>query len=302
MDQEPNQPVTAVPAGPFGLAGLPALMGVLNITPDSFSDGGRYTSVDRAVAQGVRLAQQGASIIDVGGESTRPGSARVTADEQIKRVVEPIAQLRQALDREGLQRVSISIDTTRFEVARAALDAGAQMLNDVSAGTEDERMLRLAAERGVPIALMHMLGEPGTMQHDPQYNDVVEEVLAYLNERVSAARQAGVAPQHIWIDPGIGFGKTLEHNLALLGSLARFVAMGQPVLLGVSRKRFIQACCPDDPNAQAPSGRLAGSLAAALIGADAGVSALRVHDVAEHAQALAVYQATQLNITRTKGS
>lgn len=275
-------------------------MGILNLTPDSFSDGGRYTSTEQAVRRGLTLARDGASIIDVGGESTRPGSERVEPDEQARRVVEPIRQLRQALDHAGLEHVTISIDTTRAAVAQAALDAGAQMLNDVSGGLEDAGMLPLAAERGVPIVLMHMRGEPGTMQNNPVYADVVEEVAKFLGERVAAAIRAGAQPQNVWIDPGIGFGKTLDHNLALLGALDRLVALGQPVLLGASRKRFIQACCPEDEQARSPAGRLAGSLAAALIGARAGVAALRVHDVSEHRQALAVAAGVQLNSSRTK--
>ncbi|MFN3167503.1 MAG: dihydropteroate synthase [Phycisphaeraceae bacterium] len=277
----------------------PILMGVLNVTPDSFCDGGRFADIDKAVAHGLRMAHQGAAIIDVGGESTRPGSARVNAEEQIKRVIEPIRCLRQALDDEGFQHVTISIDTTLADVAEAALDAGAAMLNDVSAGREDMRMLRLAGERGVPIALMHMQGQPGTMQQDPRYNDVVAEVLAFLLDRAEAARSAGVALDKVWLDPGIGFGKTLEHNLQLLRQLDTFVATGHPVLLGVSRKRFIAGCCPDAPGIDRPENRLPGTLAAGLVGVRAGVAALRVHDVAEHAQALAVWQSAKLNTSQT---
>lgn len=278
---------------------LPLLMGVLNITPDSFSDGGHFLDIDAAVAHGLQLARDGASLIDVGGESTRPGSERVDADQQIHRAVGPIQQLRSALDAQGFEAVTISIDTTLSSVAGAALDAGAAMLNDVSAGREDEAMLDLAASRRVPIALMHMLGSPGTMQNDPQYEDVVQEVLAFLVERADAAVQAGVARDKIWLDPGIGFGKTLDHNLALLGALPRFVSTGYPVLLGVSRKRFIAGCCQADASPE-PADRLPGTLAAGLIGAEAGVAALRVHDVAEHRQALSVHRAIQLNTSRTK--
>lgn len=277
----------------------PILMGILNVTPDSFSDGGCYVDTGLAVSRGLEMAKQGAGIIDVGGESTRPGSERVPASEQLNRVIEPIRQLRHALDRAGFQTTVISIDTTRVEVARAAVDAGAGMLNDVSAGREDPAMFTLAAERGLPIALMHMLGEPGTMQDEPRYENVVDEVLGFLLKQAAAAINAGVSPAGIWIDPGIGFGKTLAHNLALLGALDRFVTTGHPVLLGVSRKRFIPACSGEDP-AQAPaSGRLPGTLAAGLMGAAAGVHALRVHDVSEHRQAIAVMQAVQLNIIRT---
>jgi len=279
--------------------GTPLLMGILNVTPDSFSDGGQFVDVDQAVAHGLQMARDGAAIIDVGGESTRPGSERVDEAQQIERVVEPIRKLRAALDEGGLTTVQISIDTTRRKVAEAALDAGAQIINDVSAGREDPGIFKLAAERGVPIVLMHMLGEPGTMQDDPHYEDVVKEVLAFLLERVYAAVTAGVAREQVWLDPGIGFGKTLDHNLALLGSLDRFVETGLPVLLGVSRKRFIAGCCEGFDAPQA-SDRLPGTLAAGILGAQAGVHALRVHDVTEHRQALAVLAATELNTSRTK--
>lgn len=268
-------------------------MGILNVTPDSFSDGGEHNGVEQAVAHGLRMALDGASIIDVGGESTRPGSERVPADEQQRRVLEPIRQLRAALDNKGFGGVLISIDTTLAAVAEAALDYGADMLNDVSAGREDQRMFALAADHGVPIVVMHMLGEPGTMQDAPHYEDVVSEVAGFLMARADTAQQAGVDPQHIWLDPGIGFGKTLEHNLALLAGLDRLVTLGYPVLLGVSRKRFIADCAPDPDRLQSPASRLPGTLAAGLIGAQSGVRALRVHDVAEHQQALAVWRAAQ---------
>lgn len=277
----------------------PLLMGVLNVTPDSFSDGGKHEGVERAVAHGVQLAHDGAAIIDIGGESTRPGSQRVNPNEQIERVVEPIRQLRAALDGQGFNHVIISIDTTLADVAQAALDAGASMLNDVSAGREDPRMFKLAAERRVPIALMHMLGEPGTMQDHPQYDDVVQQVLGFLLDRADQAKAHGVEHDQIWLDPGIGFGKTLDHNLALLGSLDRFVEAGYPVLLGVSRKRFIAECCEGFAQPDATE-RLPGTLAVALTASQAGIHALRVHDVAEHRQAIAVQQTVQLNNYRTK--
>lgn len=277
----------------------PLLMGILNATPDSFSDGGRFINAGHAITHGLQMARDGAAIIDVGGESTRPGSTRINAHEQIQRVVEPIRQLRAALDREGMQHVMISIDTTLADVAEAALDAGAAMLNDISAGREDPRMLKLAADRAVPIVLMHMQGTPGTMQQAPRYENVVHEVLSFLVERADAAAASGVSRQRIWIDPGIGFGKALEHNLALLGALDRFVATGYPVMLGVSRKRFIADCCPPGALAEGPDGRLPGTLAAGLRGVQAGVAGLRVHDVAEHQQALAVWSAMELNTFRT---
>jgi len=279
---------------------MPVLMGVLNVTPDSFSDGGAYPTPEMAAERGLAMARAGAGIIDVGGESTRPGSERVRPDEQCRRVVEPIARLRAALDDQGMQRVRISIDTTRAAVAEAAVDAGAAMLNDVSAGREDPGMLSLAAERGLPIALMHMQGQPGTMQQAPRYDHVVEEVLGFLLQRAEAALQAGVPRERLWLDPGIGFGKSLAHNLALLGALDRLVATGYPVLLGVSRKRFIAGCCGLDSDALPPTARVPGSLAAGLLGAQAGVRVLRVHDVAEHAQALAVFAGVKLNTSQTK--
>ncbi|MEM6505304.1 MAG: dihydropteroate synthase [Planctomycetota bacterium] len=277
----------------------PLLMGVLNITPDSFSDGGRFNDADQAAAHGLQMARDGAAIIDVGGESTRPGSDRVPAEAQIQRVVEPIRRLRAALDRQGFEQVVISIDTTLAAVARAAIDAGAAMLNDVSAGREDPAMFQLAAEHAAPIVLMHMLGQPGTMQDDPHYGDVVQDVLGFLIERAELAVKAGVQPGRVWLDPGIGFGKTLEHNLALLGALPVFAATGYPVLLGVSRKRFIAACCEGFANPRTHD-RLPGTLAAGLTGARSGVAGLRIHDVAEHRQALAVEKAIKLNTYRTK--
>ena len=277
----------------------PLLMGILNVTPDSFSDGGEHDTVSHAVTHGLKMAREGAAIIDVGGESTRPGSQRVTAAEQINRVVEPIRQLRATLDQQGFDQVTISIDTTLAEVAQAALDAGAAMLNDVSAGREDNAMFSLAAERNAPIALMHMLGQPGTMQDNPQYDDVVQEVLDFLLARAEQAIAAGVAKDKIWLDPGIGFGKTLEHNLALLGHLDRFVTSDYPVLLGVSRKRFIAGCCEGFANPDTDQ-RLPGTLAANLMGVQAGVHALRIHDVAEHRQAIAVQCSVEQNTSRTK--
>jgi dihydropteroate synthase len=216
-------------------------------------------------------------VLDVGGESTRPGAAPVSAEEEQGRVVPVVAALRQA----GV-RAPLSVDTRKASVARAALDAGATIVNDVSAGGHDPAMLPLVAERGVGLVLMHMLGEPGTMQRAPAYRDVVAEVEAHLLARRRAATEAGVAPERLWLDPGIGFGKTLEHNLALFGALERFAALG-PVLLGASRKSFLGAL-----TGRLPAERLIGSLACVARAAQAGVAAVRVHDVAETRELLAV--------------
>ena len=263
----------------------PRIMGVLNVTPDSFSDGGQHTDVPTAVAAGLAMARAGASLIDVGGESTRPGAERVSEDEQTARTQPVIRAMHEAL-RDAKLPTRISIDTTRAAVARAALDAGAAMLNDVSAGLEDAGLFRLAAERCVPVVLMHMRGEPGTMQDAPRYDDVVGEVLAHLIARAAAAEAVGIARDRIVLDPGIGFGKTVEHNLQLLGALHRFTATGYAVMLGTSRKRFIEHV---QQRAGLPSvaadHRLAGTLATTAIGVAAGVRLFRVHDVAENLQA-----------------
>ncbi len=267
----------------------PRVVGILNLTPDSFSDGGAYADVGEAVAAGVAMARQGAAIVDVGGESTRPGAKRVGVEEQKRRVLPAITRLRLELDAAGFHATAISIDTTRSDVAAAALDAGASMLNDISAGREDPSLLTLAAQRGVPIVLMHMRGEPGTMQDAPHYDAVVPEVHNFLAERAEAAIAAGVRASQVVLDPGIGFGKTLAHNLALLASLRELVAAGYPVLLGASRKRFIEALMEADPGAEPRSGRggdrLGGTVATTAVGVAAGVRLFRVHDVWANHQA-----------------
>ena len=255
-------------------------MGIINVTPDSFSDGGRHDSTAAAIAHGRKLIADGADILDIGGESTRPGAAAVSADEEITRVLPVIA---------GLRSIGspLSIDTMKPAVARAAIAAGAAIWNDVAA-LAAPGACETAADLGCDVVLMHMKGEPRTMQDDPRYDDVVAEVEAFLLARAEAAMAAGVAREKIWLDPGIGFGKTVAHNLALLAALPRFVALGYPILLGASRKRFIATL---DPLGRDADARLGGSLAAALIGATAGVAALRVHDVRETVQALAVQAA-----------
>lgn len=259
------------------------VMGIVNVTPDSFSDGGRYLDPGEALAHARRLIAAGADILDIGAESTRPGAEPVGEDEEIARAVPLIAAIRAESD------VAISIDTMKPQVARAAAAAGASIWNDVAALRFSPDAPQVAAELGCDVVLMHMQGEPRTMQADPQYRDVVAEVRAFLAERAQAAMAAGVAREKIWLDPGIGFGKRLEHNLALLAHLEEIAGLGFPVLLGVSRKRFVAAL---DPAAgQASDARLAGSLAAALAGVQAGAGALRVHDVVETVQALKVWDA-----------
>lgn len=305
----PMAPPTAPPTTPpatLGAAGhpdldldpprRPRLMGILNATPDSFSDGGRFADPPSAAAHAVAMARSGAAIIDVGGESTRPGAVAVAADEQTRRVAPVIRAVRSALDAAGYSHVWISVDTRLAAVAAAGLDAGAAMINDVSAGRHDPAMLALAAERGCAVCLMHMLGEPGTMQNDPRYGDVVAEVRAFLLERAAAAEAAGVEPGRLMIDPGIGFGKTLEHNLSLLASIGELVDTGYPVLIGASRKRFIAALDPGASGGGESGGggepdadhREAGTVAVTLRSAAGGASVVRVHDVASSAQALAV--------------
>jgi len=246
------------------------VMGILNVTPDSFSDGGKFFDVPKAVEEGLTMNAQGAAIIDVGPESTRPGSKPVPAKEQIDRAIPVIAKLVRKI------KTCISIDTSNYEVAQAALDAGATMINDITA-LADERMAKLAAEREVPVVLMHMQGTPRTMQAEPKYKDVVIEALAFLAARVKRAEQAGIPKQRIFIDPGIGFGKTLDHNLQLLANIDKFVKTGYSVLVGPSRKSFIGKIT----GRENPNERMFGTAAAVALCAAAGVSILRVHDVAE---------------------
>ncbi|WP_309090830.1 dihydropteroate synthase [Phenylobacterium sp.] len=257
------------------------VMGVLNMTPDSFSDGGSLGSVEAGLARALALVRAGADILDVGGESTRPGATPVPADEEIVRVVPLIRAIR------AESGAPISVDTMKPEVARAAVAAGATIWNDVAA-LRWPGALEAAAELGCDVVLMHMQGEPGTMQREPRYDDVVADVADFLAARAEAAMAAGVARERIWLDPGVGFGKhMIRHNLPLLAGLPRIVGLGFPVLLGVSRKSFIGALDEQAP----PDARLGGSIAAALAGAAAGVAAVRVHDVRETVQALRVWQA-----------
>jgi dihydropteroate synthase len=258
------------------------IMGVVNVTPDSFSDGGAFDDAAAAIAHGRRLVAEGASIVDVGGESTRPGADPVPVDEELRRVIPVVAGL--AGERPPVQ---ISIDTMKLTVAEAAVDAGATYVNDVTAFRHDPGLAGLVADRGLDCCLMHMLGEPRTMQSDPRYDDVVDDVKAFLEERMTAATQAGVPEERIQLDPGIGFGKTVEHNLALLRRLDEIVALGRPVVIGTSRKSFLGRLTGRDVTE-----RVHATVATTVIALERGARVFRVHDVAATADALKVTAAT----------
>ena len=274
---------TARPAEFAGIAlDRPRLVGVINVTPDSFSDGGRFLDPAAAVELGLRLVGEGAAMLDIGGESTRPGAAETPADEQLRRVLPAI---------EGLADcgVPLSIDTRSAAVMEAAIGAGAALVNDISALTHDPHALRTVAALGCPVILMHMRGDPATMREKPHYDDVVGEVTEELAARIAACEGAGISRARICIDPGLGFAKASAHNEAVLRGLGSFHALGCAVMIGASRKGLVRAV----KRGAAPGERLAASLAAALIAAEAGVQLLRVHDVAETAQALAVWHAVR---------
>jgi dihydropteroate synthase len=267
-------------AGRILVLDRPRVMGVVNVTPDSFSDGGEHATVDTAVAHALRLAEEGADILDIGGESTRPGADDVSVEEELRRVIPVIERLSKATS------LPISIDTSKPEVMRAAVAAGAGMINDVYALRRDGA-LDAAAELGVPVVLMHMLGEPRSMQDAPDYDDVVADVHRFLAERIFAAEMSGIPKKRIVVDPGFGFGKTTAHNLALLAQLERFTDLGVPVLAGLSRKRTIgEITGRDDPH-----DRVYGSVAAHVIAAQRGAKLLRVHDVAATVDALKIWNA-----------
>jgi dihydropteroate synthase len=268
------------PKGKLDFSAGCVVMGVLNVTPDSFSDGGEFFDTDKAIEHGLQMAADGAAIIDVGGESTRPGAKGVSIDEQIERVIPVIKALCEKVD------VPISIDTYNYEVAKAALEAGAAMINDVTA-LSDERMGELAAEKQVPVVLMHMQGAPATMQIEPKYKNVVSEVLEFLLGRAKRAEGFGIEKNRIFIDPGIGFGKTLEHNLLLLKNLDKFVLSGYRVCVGTSRKSFIGKITGKEK----PAERIFDTAASVALCAVAGVSVVRVHDVAEMADVVKVANA-----------
>ncbi len=255
------------------------VMGIVNVTPDSFSDGGQHGTTDAAIARGLRLVAEGADVLDIGGESTRPGAEEISEAEELQRVIPVIEALAKKID------VPIAIDTSKPGVMRAAVKAGASIINDVFALRRDDA-LDVAAELKVPVILMHMQGEPGSMQAAPHYDDAVAEVHSFLTQRIFACEMAGISKKNIVIDPGFGFGKSLEHNLALLAQLQKFVELGVPVLAGLSRKSMIGALTGRDVN-----DRVHGSVAAALIAAQNGAKIIRVHDVAATVDALKIWNA-----------
>jgi dihydropteroate synthase len=267
------------------------LMAIVNVTPDSFSDGGRYVQPQDALAHARGLAAEGADILDVGGESTRPGARPVGADEELRRVL-PVLEGLAGGEELGVQ---VSIDTAKASVARAAIASGARIVNDVSALRADAAMAELIASSGVECCLMHMLGEPRTMQRDPRYGDVVGEVKAFLEERLRFAVAAGIAEERITLDPGIGFGKTLEHNLTLLARLDELAELGRPILVGTSRKSFLGVLGARAHGLEEPleaSRRLPGTIASCVLALERGASVFRVHDVAPVGEALALAAAT----------
>jgi dihydropteroate synthase len=269
-------------------------MGIINVTPDSFSDGGLFLDAGAAVAHGLELVEQGAHILDIGGESTRPGAEPVGAAQELRRVVPVIEGLAGAV-KSVPTRPQISIDTSKAAVAQAALRAGASLVNDVSALRADPEMAGLVADSGAECCLMHMLGEPRTMQHDPRYGDVVDEVKAFLEERMTFAVREGIGEGRLLIDPGIGFGKTVEHNLELLRRLDELAALGRPIVIGTSRKSFLGRIAADAQGRSGTvdaQGRLAGTLATNVMALERGASVFRVHDVAPVAEALSVAAAT----------
>jgi dihydropteroate synthase len=255
----------------------PLIMGILNVTPDSFSDGGQFNNIEAAVNHGKRMIDEGADIIDIGGESTRPGSARVSVEDQVQRVVHIIKAISETIP----EHVQISIDTTRSKVAEAALNAGAHIVNDVSGGNDDPEIINLCADKLCPYIVMHMQGSPETMQNDPSYDDVVSDIKYFLETRVNDCIKAGINENDLVIDPGIGFGKTREHNLMLLKNLKSFVDTGYPVLLGTSRKRFMGSIC----TVNSADELIGATTATTALGVQAGVKIFRVHDVNPNRQA-----------------
>ncbi len=260
------------------LLARPSVMGVVNVTPDSFSDGGLYLDATLAVERVGEMGREGVRIVDVGGESTRPGSLGITVDEELRRILPVLEGVRAA----GIG-VPLSVDTSKADVARRALELGAVMVNDVTALRGDADLAGVVADHGALLCLMHMLGEPGTMQESPRYDDVVSEVAAFLEQRLSYAVREGVPEERVCLDPGIGFGKTTRHNIELLLGLRTIAALGRPVLVGVSRKRFLARITGDDVGIVGP---LSASVAVAVLAYERGASIIRAHDVREHVEAL----------------
>lgn len=256
----------------------PQIMGILNVTPDSFSDGGSYVTLRSATKKALAMVEDGADIIDIGGESTRPGAAAVSVEEEIARVVPAIAEIRKYCT------VTISIDTSKPSVMKAAADAGANIINDVRA-LRESGAVEMAATLNLPVSLMHIQGEPRTMQHNPHYNNIVDDLLDFFKERISSLGAAGIAQQKIWIDPGFGFGKTLEHNIELLRGLGKFKDLGVPLLVGISRKSMVGSLLGGEEPAPVEE-RLFGSVGAAVVAVERGADIVRVHDVKETKEAL----------------
>ena len=260
----------------------PVVMGVLNVTPDSFSDGGLYLCAEDAHRRTLEIIEEGAKIVDIGGESSRPGAEQISESEELRRVIPVVERLRSSSD------IIISVDTTKSSVARAALNSGADMINDISAGLMDDDMLPLVAKRSAGYVLMHMQGTPPDMQRRPEYADVVTEVYDFLAMRIQVCRRSGISRERLVIDPGIGFGKSLEHNLALLNKFERFVGLDCPMMIGASRKSFVGKL-------SGTSDRLGGSLASALEAVRRGANIVRAHDVAQTVQAVRVQRAIRLS-------
>lgn len=267
---EKNSEILVWPGGKLDFSHGCLVMGILNVTPDSFSDGGDFLDIEKAVQHGIEMQEQGAAIIDIGAESTRPGSKPVSSNEQIQRAIPIIKKLSEKI------KIPISIDSKDYEVTRAAVEAGASIINDITALT-DERTIKLASEKKLPVIIMHMQGSPETMQKQPHYDDVVQEVLQYLLERAAIAEKAGIEKEKIIIDPGIGFGKNIDHNILILKNLKVFVESGCKVLLGTSRKKFIGTLTGKENSKE----RIFGTAATVALAAFEGVSIVRVHDVAE---------------------
>ncbi len=270
----------------FGWGSLPKLMGIVNVTPDSFSDGGQFLATDAAVEQALKLVADGADVLDIGGESTRPGAAAVDEAEELRRVIPVIERLASRVT------VPIAVDTTKAEVARRAVAAGAEIINDISGLQFDPRMIDICRETGAGVICMHIQGTPATMQQNPHYDDVIAEICGYFAERLTVFANHGVPAERVLLDPGVGFGKTAEHNLQILSHVDRFHELGRPLLIGHSRKRFLKKLLGRDVEE-----RLAGGLGVSIALAEQGVELLRVHDVAAHRDALVAWRTVKASVT-----